>query len=374
MSRATRASESSSDTDDAVASSSPMQAYEQEDEVSDVEDEGPGYAQFIDPEDEDEDEVDDESEAETDEADDSDESDEEDALRRELEAVPFDKLLKARRTLKQAQRGGRGNEGATMDLHQKRELAKQQLREMRATKASTSSSAAPASHDVETRETKNAPAVMSSRRPVSRRRNVVEPIQRAKARDPRFDSLSAGPVNLDLHAKSYKFLPDMYHNEIKSLRDTYGKLKRMEAHHAGPRAKSAQALQIRSEREKVELALRRAESQNNERVRRERERSVKSEFKKENQRRVDAGLKPYFPKRSEIQEAVLRKKFEGLAGSEGKSAALRKAMDRKRKKDSQRDKKSLDAALGGGARTDQWSSRRSSSDRTPPPRKRGRRG
>ncbi|WFD28287.1 rRNA biogenesis protein rrp36 [Malassezia nana] len=157
-------------------------------------------------------------------------------------------------------------------------------------------------------------------------------------------------LNLDLHAKSYNFMPGMYQNEIQSLRSTYGKLKKMEVNHAGPRAKSEQALQIREERAKVERALRRAESQENERRRRELERSVKSDFKKENQRRVDAGLKPFFPKKQQLQEAILRKKFDHMVGSNESqsSAAMRKAMDRKRKKEAQKQKKSLDAALGGG--------------------------
>lgn len=233
-----------------------------------------------------------------------------------------------------------------------------------------------AQHALESRESKNAPTVMSTRKPVSRMRNVVEPSNRTKSRDPRFDSLSAGPVNLDLHAKSYSFLPGMHQNEIQSLRSTYGKLKQMEAHHAGPKAKSEQALQIRAEREKVERALRRAESQDNERQRRELERSVKSDFKKENQRRVDAGLKPFFPKKHQLQEAILRKKFESMAGSDGSgsSAAMRKAMDRKRRKEAQKQKKTLNAALGGGARSDSLPARRAGSFDSARPHKRGRRG
>ena len=43
---------------------------------------------------------------------------------------------------------------------------------------------------------------MSSRRPVSRLRQVVKPIQNAKARDPRFDSLSAGIIE-DVRFKTF---------------------------------------------------------------------------------------------------------------------------------------------------------------------------
>lgn len=333
---------------------------EDEDEVEDEDEENEGYAQFVDS-----DELDSEEDAPT-----SEEENEESVIRQELDAVPFNKLVKAQRQLRRSNESAK-DEPLFADIKEKRELAKQRLREM-GFQSKPKTTQASAAHQLEVRENKNAPTVMSSRRPVSRLRNVVEPIQRGKVRDPRFDSLSAGPVNLDLHAKSYSFLPGVYADEIKSLRETHSKLKRMESHHAGPRAKSEQALNIRSERAKVELALRRAESQHNERIRRERERSVKADIKRENQRRVDSGLRPYFPKKNEFKEAVLRKQFEGL----GHSSALRKTMDRKRRKDAQKERKSLDAALGGGARTDishNLSARRVSSEGHRP-HKRGRRG
>lgn len=331
------------------------QFMDPDDEESDPEEEedeeGDGYAQFIDPDDE--------------QSDLEDEEDEEDALRREIESIPYDKLLKARRAMRNNKSGD--DESETESIQAKRAMVKQQLREL-GTKSHAKGKAT--KQDLGTRESKSAPTIMSTRRPVSRMRHVVDPIPRTKSRDPRFDSLSAGPVNHDLHTKSYGFLSELYQNEIKQLREKHGKLKRAEMHHAGPRARSQQALGIRHERNHVEQSLRRAESLQNERIRRERERSVKSDFKKENQRRVDAGLRPYFPKKAQFHEAVLRKQFESMSNGTGSSAALRKSMDRKRRKDAQKEKKSLDSALGGGARTD-LASHRSGSAR---PHKRGRRG
>ena len=273
-------------------------------------------------------------------------------------------------------------------LRERREAAKQQLRSLHSDKPKKKEASQGQHKELESREHKSAPTVMSTRRPVSRARTVVQPTQTSKHRDPRFDSLSAGPVNLDLLSKSYKFLPEMYENEIKSLKTTYDKLKRMEAHHAGPHAKSEQALRIREERKNVELALRRAESQRSERIRRESERSVKSQIKKENQRRVDAGLRPYFPKKgrcifsnsAERTAQVLRHKYDQLSNQEGNKTssgnALKKAMERKVRNDAQKDRKSLDAALGGGSRTDITPSSRGmrSTSQSGPPRKRGRRG
>lgn len=204
--------------------------------------------------------------------------------------------MKAKRTMQNPKEKQKMDPDA---LRARREEAKQQLRGLRSDGGHGPKKTPETKKEqhIESREHKSAPTVMSSRRPVSRARTVVQPVQPSKGRDPRFDSLSAGPVNLDLLSKSYKFLPELYEKELKSLKSTHDKLKRMEAHHAGPHAKSEQALKIREERQNVELALRRAESQRNERLRREMERSVKSEIKKNNQRRVDAGLRPYFPKK-----------------------------------------------------------------------------
>ena len=52
--------------------------------------------------------------------------------------------------------------------------------------------------------------------------------------------------------------------------------------------------------------------------------------------------------RDRLKEEMLRTKFEHL----GNSGAVRKTMDRRMRKNTQRERKSLDAALGGGARTD----------------------
>ena len=260
------------------------------------------------------------------------------------------------------------------DVEERRAAAREKLRDLgfykSLVKPDVSSKAAPR----EKREQKNAPMVMGTNKPVSRKRTVVEPVSREKnQRDPRFDPLSAGPVNLDLAQKSYSFLPSLYENELKQLRDTHAAAKRMEKHHTGPRAKSAQAQSIREERERLEQTLRRAESQANERKRRDSEREVNRRVKKENQRRVDAGMRPYFPKKAELKEEMLRTKFEHL----GNSGAVRKTMDRRMRKNTQRERKSLDAALGGGARTDigRGAPARLAGERGgPPPRKRGRRG
>ena len=84
MSRADIGREEAVPTRGDVVSEDEYDAEEMED--SSEEEEGDGYAQFIDPDDE-------ESDSEEEEV------DEEDALRREIESIPYDKLLKARRAM-----------------------------------------------------------------------------------------------------------------------------------------------------------------------------------------------------------------------------------------------------------------------------------
>lgn len=338
---------------------------EQDDDEGDEEneDEGEysGYAQFID-------ESDDDGESDDEEPESESETDDETRLQRrayvltEIQAIPYTHLLKATKKMRNQRQSDELD-----DVESLRAAARSQLRALGFGKEKRQPKEAP--YAPAKREQKNAPMVMGVHKPVARKRTVVEPEHRAKQRDPRFDSLSAGPANLDLARKSYGFLSGLYDNELKELRDKFAATKRMEKHHAGPRAKSQQAATIREERANTELALRRAESQQNERRRRENERLVNQRIKKENQRRVDSGLKPYFPKKAERKEAVLRSKFEQL----GDASAIRKTMERRMRKETQKERKGLDAALGGGARTDagRGTPARFSGQ---PPRKRGKRG
>lgn len=213
---------------------------------------------------------------------------------------------------------------------------------------------------------------MSTRKPVSRRRNVVE-TPSTQRRDPRFSSLSASQANAGLFENSYGFLREQQTSEVSELRKIHKQLRRQEAHHAGPRAKSEVALKIREERERIEQALRREEGRENERQRRERETAVLRREKRAIDERVKQGGKRYFLKDSEKKRLVLQDKFERLAhggassngasgggaaagGSRekpadgqtgtGKRGALQRAIERRRKKNAARDRR---MPLGGGA-------------------------
>ncbi|SPO20737.1 related to rRNA biogenesis protein RRP36 [Ustilago trichophora] len=215
--------------------------------------------------------------------------------------------------------------------------------------------AAQRQHDLAKRSNKNAPTEVSSKRPVSRRRNVVDTPSTTHIRDPRFESLS-GSVNKDLFSKSYSFLPEMFSSELSTLKKTLAKLKKQELHQAGPKAKSEAALAIREERAKVEAALRRAEGLAGERERRARESAVKGKIKKENKERVEKGMLPFYPKKSEVKQMLLKDKYDRLAGGAGgvdgkkvggqEKKQLKKALERRRRKNAQKEKRDMPVGIG----------------------------
>lgn len=199
------------------------------------------------------------------------------------------------------------------------------------------------------------PTEMSSRKPVSRKRRVVETAADVR-RDPRFSSLSASQPNRGLFQASYGFLRAQQSSEVTELRATLAKLKRQEANHAGARAQSDQAVRVREERANVEQALRREEARENERKRRERESEVVRNEKKKIEERVKKGGKRFFLKEADKKRLVLEDQFKRLGGAgeggeggteeKGAKRQLRKAMEKRRKKNAAKERKSM--PLGGG--------------------------
>jgi len=197
------------------------------------------------------------------------------------------------------------------------------------------------------------PTELSSRRPVSRKRSVVE-TNSAERRDPRFSSLSASTSNKGLFRSSYGFLREQQSNEIRELRTALSKLKKQEKHQAGPKATSEFALRLRQEREQIEQALRREEGRENERQRRERKDEVLRNAQKAIDERVEKGGKRYYLKESDKKKLILQDKFEHLTNgqnsidstSSAKRNGLQRAVERRRKKNSAKDRQ---MPLGGGA-------------------------
>ena len=75
------------------------------------------------------------------------------------------------------------------------------------------------------RSSKNAPQEVSSKRAVTRKREVVEPVSRLKARDPRFDPAVSGRYDEHEFRKNYSFLDDYKDGEMKMLKDEIKKTR-----------------------------------------------------------------------------------------------------------------------------------------------------
>ena len=172
-------------------------------------------------------------------------------------------------------------------------------------------------------------------------------------RDPRFSSLTGTALSKEAFSNSYGFVKDMQVQEMKTLRQTLSVLRAQERNQAGSNA----AAKLSAESEKVERALRRAESKVAERERRERIDRVEKEQRQRNKELVKAGRKAFYLKDSEKKALVLKDKFEQLAGnrraeagagtgagagpSTGNKQKLRKALERRRKKNAAKERKDL---------------------------------
>jgi len=337
----------SKEEDDEEVEISDAGSSSQEEEVA------PKYAQYIDS---------DEAEADED-SDISESSEEEEAslgeeeardpediqekqIRKKMESIPFSSLVRAQKSMK----GGGAGERETDEDDSEEDEFEAERKDSGSEKIKRGSRSM---YDLQKRDNKHAPTELSSRKPVSRKRAVVETQNNVLRRDPRFSSLSASLPNAGLFQSSYGFLREQQTSETKELKAAFNKLKRQEANHAGPRAKSELAQSIQRERQQVELALKRAEGRENERRVREREQKVIRKEKKAIEERVKQGGKPFYLKESAKKQLVLKDKFDRLSGAkedDGSGVArkdLKRAIERRRKKNAAKERRSM--PLGGGS-------------------------
>lgn len=183
------------------------------------------------------------------------------------------------------------------------------------------------------RSSKHAPTEVSSKRPVSRKREILA-VRRPQARDPRFDPLvtsrssasaSAGAGGLsradeERARRAYAFLDEYRDDEMRELRA------------AVRRAKTP------AEKEKLQRALMSMESRKRARERKDRERAVVEEHRRREKELVKEGKKaqPFYLKKSEQKKQLLLDQFAGLSEKQRD-----KAIEKKRKKIAGKEKKTL---------------------------------
>ncbi|KOS19039.1 rRNA biogenesis protein RRP36 [Escovopsis weberi] len=166
------------------------------------------------------------------------------------------------------------------------------------------------------RSSKHAPQEVSSKKPVSRRREIIADTRR-KARDPRFDAL-AGRVDEARIAKAYSFLDEYRESEMAELRAQIKKTKGAE------------------EKEALKRQLLSMESKKKARLKREEEARVLDEHRRREKELVAQGKKPFYLKESERKKQLLVKRFEGMSKGQ-----VDRAIERKRKKVASKEKKEL---------------------------------
>ncbi|CAA7265840.1 unnamed protein product [Cyclocybe aegerita] len=199
-------------------------------------------------------------------------------------------------------------------------------------------------NDISKRSSKHAPMEVTSKRPVSRRRTVVE-APKIVPRDPRFLA-TAGEFDATKFQKSYGFLSESHKTELQTLKETLKQARKRLV--SSPR-------DLRSEHEhevhRLEQAMKRAESAVNKDRLDKVGRNALSKAKKEEQEKRKEGKGHWFLKKVDKQKLLVKARYEALA-QEGGQRAVQKAIEKKQKKESQKEKRSRPYAKGeqGGSR------------------------
>lgn len=165
---------------------------------------------------------------------------------------------------------------------------------------------------------------ITSKKPVSRRRDIVE-IPKTKARDPRFDPLpGAVPLDEDKARRAYAFLDEYRESELKELKA------------AARKEKDAR------KKEELQRAVLSMESKKKMQDRKDRAKKVIEEHRKAEKELVAQGKKPFYLKKAEQKKRVLVDEF-----SEMSKRKVDKVIERRRKKIAGKEKKDLPFARRG---------------------------
>lgn len=166
------------------------------------------------------------------------------------------------------------------------------------------------------RTSKHAPAQFSSKKAVSRKRDVV-PSQKTNHRDPRFEPFS-GVVDKQKVNKDYSFLDTYRDSEILELKSAIRKTKDSEG------------------KEKLKRALLSMESRNKAQKMKEQQQEVLKKHRKEEKGNIEQGKRPFYLKKADQKRMALVERFEGMKGKQ-----VDKVIERRRKKKAAREKKGM---------------------------------
>ncbi|KAL4728462.1 rRNA biogenesis protein rrp36 [Fusarium chlamydosporum] len=175
------------------------------------------------------------------------------------------------------------------------------------------------------RSSKHAPQEQTSKKPVSRRREII-PENKRQYRDPRFDPL-VGRVDEEKASKAYAFLDEYRDKEMADLRAQIKKTKNF------------------NEKENLKRQLQSMESRKKANQRRQDEENLLKEHRKKEKELVAQGKTPFYLKKSEQKKQLLVNRYENMSKGQ-----VDKAIERKRKKVAGKEKKELDFLQRRGPR------------------------
>ena len=172
------------------------------------------------------------------------------------------------------------------------------------------------------RTSKHGPAERSSKKAVSRKREVV-PTHKINHRDPRFEPLS-GAVNEQETKKNYSFLDTYRDSEISELKSAIRNTKGSEG------------------KEKLKRALLSMESRKKAQEMKEQQQEVLRKHRKEEKEKIEQGKGPFYLKKADQKKMALMERFEGMKGKQ-----VDKIIERRRKKKAAKERKGMPDARRG---------------------------
>ncbi|KAG6842241.1 hypothetical protein C0991_000211 [Blastosporella zonata] len=196
--------------------------------------------------------------------------------------------------------------------------------------------------EIAKRANKHAPIEVTSKRPVTRKRTVVE-VKTVQARDPRFLPLS-GEFSAEKFQHGYAFLADSHKRELETLRDNLKRARKLLA--SSPRDTYEERA---NEVQRLEQAVKRAESLVNKDKRDKIEQEALVKVNKEEREKRKQGKGKWHMKESNKRDLLMKARYEALA-AEGGKRAVKKVIEKKQKKIEQKEKKSRPFVKDGAKR------------------------
>ncbi|KAF1926828.1 DUF947-domain-containing protein [Didymella exigua CBS 183.55] len=229
-----------------------------------------------------------------------------------------DKLEALRERLRQIRAekiaNGETNPSKKPKAAEKSKSKRQEREEADAKEDDSGSDAAP-----HARSSKHAPAVQSSKRMVSRKRQVVD-VKKPVFRDPRFENIGGPKPDENTLSKRYSFLNDYKVSEIAELKKAIKKSRNGD------------------EKEQMRKQLESMESQMKTQQRKDEQQAVVRDHKKKEKELIKEGKTPFYLKKSEQKKLALIDRFQNM-----KAKQRDRTIERRRKKVTSKERRNMPA-------------------------------